>query len=552
MKDSATNERKSKLDTGLETRKVKKQIDLKFTDYSINKYQSDFSTGKKTIKTPIPNSGIKGLMLSQSITTKRKYLVQQFWFNKKADYWTVGEFRPDIFGVKECMTKVVNIMDTHTDDDGRWIKNPKITERQRKDRITKAELEDRTMMTVRECIERLCKANFPKIKKEGTLTGRSAIDMCLPLIGYNKRTRHLIYDDDEFGNGSISFRAYKKYNTVKPQDWDDLFNKFPPGHGCINKINGKITKGVSMYDHAFGKYLIEELTPGIINSFLDEIPRGWSTKRKIIDALQILWANSKKYMGPDRPPNPTTREALDTKQFDVSKGANSSYNSRKFQPETLERIWLSLQKISQMGKHTFQSEALMLMLVSGVRQTECLKIKKDQVFREGNKDNPLDMDNIILLPSKMTKNRKPRFITITEPVAFILDRIDEIYKEPELQKYKFIPWLFATNKSSPKSWRGEDGELSKEIMNSRKTRLTDLRECWETMKDDAKVGGVPRMLRKSYASISVNKLGTSAKARKLTGHIKASTLDIHYDVHNQDEIKDYANEVSEVLKFHKK
>ena len=51
MKDSATNESKSKLDTGLETRKVKKQIDLKFTDYSINKYQSDFSTGKKTIKT---------------------------------------------------------------------------------------------------------------------------------------------------------------------------------------------------------------------------------------------------------------------------------------------------------------------------------------------------------------------------------------------------------------------------------------------------------------------------------------------------------------------
>ena len=173
------------------------------------------------------------------------------------------------------------------------------------------------------------------------------------------------------------------------------------------------------------------------------------------------------------------------------------------------------------------------------------------VFREGNKDNPLDMDNIILLPAQMTKNRKQRFITITEPVAFILDRLDEIYKQPKYQKYKFIPWLFPSNKSTPKSWRGEDGELSKEIMNSRKTRLTDLRECWETMKNDAKVGGVPRMLRKSYASISVKKLGTSAKARKLTGHVKASTLDIHYDVHNQDEIKEYADEVSEVLKFHK-
>ena len=540
---------KSELDTGLENNSVKKPTELKATDYSINKFESDFSLGK-TKKTNIQNSGIKGLKISQSKKTRRKYFVQNFWFEDTSDYWTVGEFRLGVFGIKECRTKVVNIMKTHTDDDGLWIKNPKITERQRKGRITKAELDDRKMLTVKECIEKLCKANFPKIKKEGTLTGKSAISMCLPLIGYNKRTKHLTYDDDEFGNGTIGFRACKQYNTIKPKDWDDLFAKFPPGHGCINKINGKKTKGVSIYDHDFGKYLIEELTPGIINSFLDEIPRGWSTKRKIIDALQILWANSKKYMGPDRPPNPTTREALDTKQFDVSKGKNSDYNSRKFQPGTLERIWVSLQKISQMGKHVFQSEALMLMLVSGVRQTECLKIKKDQVFRKGNKDNPLGMDNIILLPSKMTKNRKPRFITITEPVAFILDRLDEIYKQPEFQKYKFIPWLFPTNKSSPKSWIGTDGGLSQEIMNSRKTKLTDLRECWMTMQNDAKVGGVIRMLRKSYASISVKKLGTSAKARKLTGHIKASTLDIHYDIHNQDEIKEYAEEVSEVLKFH--
>lgn len=532
---------KSKLDTRLEPR---------FTDYSINKYKPNYN-GKKKVYVKIYETGIKGLKLNCIKKTGRKYFIQQFWFNKKADYWTVGEFRLDIFGIKDCKTKVVNMMDTHTDDDGRWIKNPKITERQRKDRITKAELDDRKMLTVNECIERLCKANFPKIKKEGTLTGKEAIGMCLYLIGYNKRTKHLVYDDDEFGNGSFSFKACKQYNTVKPKDWDDLFAKFPSGHGNINKINGKITKGRSIYDHEFGKYLIEELTPGIINTYLDEIPRGWSTKRKIIDALQVLWANSKKYMGPDRPLNPTTREALDTKQFDVSKGKNSNYNGRKYQPETLERMWLSLQKISQMGKHTFQSEALMLMMVSGVRQSECLKIKKSMVFREGNKDNPLDMDNIILLPAQMTKNRKQRFITITEPVAFILDRLDEIYKQPKYQKYKFIPWLFPSNKSTPKSWRGEDGELSKEIMNSRKTRLTDLRECWETMKNDAKVGGVPRMLRKSYASISVKKLGTSAKARKLTGHVKASTLDIHYDVHNQDEIKEYADEVSEVLKFHK-
>ena len=89
-------------------------------------------------------------------------------------------------------------------------------------------------------------------------------------------------------------------------------------------------------------------------------------------------------------------------------------------------------------------------------------------------------------------------------------------------------------------------------MNSRRTRLTDLRECWATMLDDVGVKGVPRMFRKSYASIAVQQLKTSAKAKNLTGHIRASTLDIHYDVHNQDQVKEYANTVSEVFQFHKK
>ena len=115
------------------------------------------------------------------------------------------------------------------------------------------------MLTVKECIERLCKAGLPKIKKEGLLAGSSIRDYCLHLIGKNKRTKHLEYDDDNFGNGIVTFRACKIYNTNKPQSWDDLFSKFPPGHGCLKKINGKELTGVSMYDHpVFSKYLIEE------------------------------------------------------------------------------------------------------------------------------------------------------------------------------------------------------------------------------------------------------------------------------------------------------
>ena len=532
-----------KLDTTLEP------TGPKYTDYSIERYEPVYGN-KKIIVKKILNSGIKGLKLKCIKSTKRKFFVQNFWFDKKSDYWTVGEFRPKIFGVKDCKTKVVEVMDTHTDDNGLWINNPKITQKQKKDRITKAELQNRKMLTVREAIVKLCEANFPKISRQGTLTGKSIMRIALPLIGYNKRTRHIVHNDDEFGNGSISFKSCKQYNTSKPKDWKDLFSKFPPGHGITNSINGKKTIGVSIYDHDFGKYLIEELTPGTINTFLDEIPRGWATKKNMIDALQVLWANSKKYMGPNRPANPTTREALDVKTFDVSKGKNSQYNRRKFTPSELQRMWLSLQKLSL--KHPFQAECFMLMMVSGIRQTECLKITKKMIFLKGNSDNGFGIDNIILLPSTMTKNRQDRFVTITEPVQFVLDRLEELYKRPKLTKYKWVPWLFPSTRSSPKSWL-VDGQINQEIINSRRTRLSDTRECWNSLIDDTGLRHiVPRMLRKTYASMSVKRLKTSATARKLTGHIKASTLDVHYDIHNQEQIKGYADQVAETFDFTQK
>jgi len=49
----------SKLAGGLATE------DLKFTDYAINKHQSNFTNEKKTVVTKIVNSGIKGLKISQ-------------------------------------------------------------------------------------------------------------------------------------------------------------------------------------------------------------------------------------------------------------------------------------------------------------------------------------------------------------------------------------------------------------------------------------------------------------------------------------------------------
>ena len=535
----------SKLGTGLEPTGPKKTTELKFTDYSINKYNPDFKD-KKKINEPFKDSGIKGLKLKCVKSTGNKFFIQQFWFNKRSDYWTVGEVIKDNFGIKECQTKVVQIMKTHTDDNGLWIKSPKITARHLKERVSKAELEDRKMLTVKECIERLYKAGVPKVKREGTLTGRSIMDISLHLIGKNKRTRHLEHDDDKFGNGFLIFKSCKAYNTKKPESWNDLFTKFPSGHGNLKKVNGKALTGVSMYDHpVFSKYLIEELTPGLINSYIDEFPISWGTKRKMIYALQVLWANSKKYMGTTKPLDPTTKEALEVKLPGISKSKNSKYNRRKCGPDEMQKMWLAYQQIHSAEKHTFQPELLMLEMVSGKHFMELSKLKKTDVFAKGKKDNDFGIDNIIILPSGSIKGREEGYITITEPVQFVLDLLDSIYQRPGLSKYKFIPWLFPTLRSSPKSWL-KGTVIDQDYINSKKTRIRDIRECWKTMEAMTGLKNiVQRMYRKTYASMSVKKLGTSAKARKLTGHKKASTLDIHYDIHDTEQIKGYANEVAD-------
>jgi len=529
--------------------KPEDKLTVKFTDYAINKYQVNFDKVKgKSVGVKIENSGLKGLKLFQYKKTKRKYFNQYFWFNNKHDIWTVGEFRLGVFGVKECQTKVVEIMKTHTDDNGLWIKSPKITAKQLKERITKAELENRKMKTIGECIELLCKGGFPKIRREGTLTGTSIRGICLHLIGKNKRTKLLEYDDNQYGDGFVTFRSCKVYNAKKPKDWEDLFNKFPSGHGTLKKVSGKDLTGLSMYDHpTFSKYLIEDLTPGLINDYLDEFPRSYGTKRKMIYALQVLWGHSKKYMGRTKPLDPTTKEALEVKLPGISKAKNSKYNKRKNTAEEMRMMWASFQKQNKEGKHPFQAECNMLEMVSGKHNTELSKIKKADVYPPGKRDNGYGIDNIIILSSGSIKGREEKYINITKPVQFVLDQIEELYKRPELTKYKFIPWLFPSTHSSPKSWLIPGTfEISQEYINGKKTRIAHTRESWKTMQEDTGLRNVVnRMLRKTHSSKTRTTLGNSSEAIKITGHSKTATLDKHYDIHNTEEIREYAHTVAD-------
>ena len=134
MKEDITNKTKSKLVVRLV------EQGLKFTDYAINKHQSTFTDGQKSVFTKIINSGIKWLKINQSSLTKRKYFVQNFWLNKMSHCWTVGEFRLEVYGINECRNEVNEIMKSHCNSESLWTRNPKITKRQKKERVKKAEI----------------------------------------------------------------------------------------------------------------------------------------------------------------------------------------------------------------------------------------------------------------------------------------------------------------------------------------------------------------------------------------------------------------------------
>ena len=169
---------------------------IKFTDYAIEKFMSSFGVPpKERIYTPFDvsrQSALKGLRLCQYLKGKKKYFVLNYWYNRRSLPWTVGEFRLGIFGVKQCQDKIHDIVRTHCDDKGRWIKDPKLTVRDKEIRIAKAVVVDSQKVTINHVIEKYAEAGFPR-KKGKTKKGSSIRRDCLNLFGHNWRTKHLIY-----------------------------------------------------------------------------------------------------------------------------------------------------------------------------------------------------------------------------------------------------------------------------------------------------------------------------------------------------------------------
>ena len=514
---------------------------IKFTDYAIENFTSSFIVKDKVKERAITpfdvskNTALKGLKLCQYRKGQKKYFVLFYWFNKNSWPITIGEFRLGIFGTKQCEEKVYEIVKDHTNDKGIWIRDPKQTIKDKETKIVKAIIVESQKLTINQVIERYVGAGFPR-KKGKTKRGSSIKRDCLNLLGHNWRTKHLIFDDIN-GRGIVHFKANSHKRTAKPESWSDLFAKFPPGHGILKDSYFNPKNERSVYDSDLGKLVIDELTPGIVERYLEAKERSPGTKKALLDSINSVWlfARKKGWLGDSPKLNPC-RQRDGGIVIDKSEAKADPYKDRRFSISEYKNIYHSL--IKKTDQFPFIAEALLLLQFSGLHEEEILRLQKEHVKKELG---------YIFVPKAITKNEvRDLFIDLTPPIQKVLSQLDK-HLSGKYKKYRFVPHLFPTTRIDSKRLHDDT------YIRKAETRLKagSLRGCFKKVLKENNITGSIKMFRKTFSTIAKIVLKGSDKAIALTGHESEETLDIFYDKTPRDEQRQYAFKVAEVFDFDK-
>ena len=557
------------LDTKLEQVEIKQTRSsvepIRFTENAINKVRKENYVFGKRPNLYIPfevskDSHLKGLKLriykgapGQKDTKKVFYL--QFWFGGKADKHSIGQYNQR-FGVRECDEYLINLVKTHTDSKTRfWIKDPNETKRDEKRLIEKPDTTLTAGKSINEVIEDYCKGGFEKDNRVGSRTSKSCQIWLRYMAGYNNRQLLVEFEDDDNGEAVPTFRANKHLRINAPRDWQDLFRKYPPGRGVKKdrhyynrrkKQTYTITasKNKAIYDTDLGKSLIEDLKPGDIEHWLKDVSSGTIKENylKVFISLWI-WARKKGWLGTNPGACPISLKTVYIKK-ELKK--SDPYKDVAIEDlKILEIFWESSEELSK--EFPWAAELHQFLLTTSIRKTEAMKYKKEYINWE---------TMTYVVPKGIAKNRKYKIQPITPELELLFRNILSIGERPGLEYYRMKdhPWLFGTTKSSAAKY------FSKEFKQSHKSHLrTDetytprLRELMRYKAEDPNLLYAPKILRKSYITLSqkVHK-GRSDITALTSRHEDLSQIGRSYNKPGIETRRAWASEVSKVFTFIKK
>jgi len=554
------------LETGEINQTRNKRTIIPFRDSAIDKItktNTDFNLKRfKEFKFDVSKgSSLKGLLLRFSKDTARKDFVLNYWFNNKADFINLGTY-PQI-RCKEIEKKCLELAETHQDDRGLWIKNPKQTRIDEKRIVEKPDTTKPKGYTINEVIEAYCGAALPgeqtergfsKDRKEGYRRAKSCRNWFRYMAGYNHRNTLVRFYDDDQGYGEPKFVPNLHLRVAKPKDMRDLFRKYPPGRGVIKdrvyynrrkkqSYTIPASQNSSIYDSDIGKSLIHELTPGDIEAWIRD-KSSWEIKIDYIKCFVSLWIFARKrgWLGTNPGECP-----FDNGQVYVKKEKRGVDPYKHIAMETGAEFELFWKCSEEMAKQfPMKAELHQFMILTAMRKSEALRMKKEYIDFDKGKLN---------IPKEISKTGyQDEELPITPELEILLRNILDYENDPQFQdfyKMRDFPWLFATRRWKSERYFDKEFKQSHEAhLGGDEKYIPELRKYMRLQSGDPNLMYAPKILRKSYTTLSQQiHGGRSEITKEMTRHASVDTLNKHYNKPNIETKREYAGKVAEVFSF---
>jgi len=508
------------------------ETNLNWTDKEIQKIKytgpKDKAPRQTYYKFPKLTGNLKGCRLRFTPKTNKKVIEWGYTYNHRRYQIDLMDYNLELNrGIKLAEKTLNKILEVHQDEKGNWKSNPKV--------ILGSNLK------VYQVIEQIVEASFPRKKIKGNISKQSQCDYTRVLCGYNDRTKHLEYGENDKGWGITNLKPGSKYKTVK-----SLFKAYPSGKGLIKGTKYNRNNEVSVYDSWLGELEIEKLLPYDIETYLEERKeRTYGTKKNILKALKCLWgfARKRRLLGKNPPMDPTRSEyggVSITKDEDNNyKGAYlNEFSYDENEDKRLHKAFIQIAK-----RHPFISEAFMFLRATGLRIEETLKIKRSYITTDK------DGDPIIKIPRFVMKGKsnylqKDEIVDITPKVQRVIDRLNRQLKRKNYRAYRFTPWLFPTTRiSKEKMATPEDNPGYTQSHNTR-LKPRGLNDCWKKVLTMSNTKGSIKSLRKTYATNAVDLLGLD-NASKTTKHKNRNTLATFYFKQSRKKVKELVYAVAD-------
>ena len=488
---------------------------LEWKNKAISAYNPDTN---KRLTVPFGLSGnLKGLHLRFYPSTKSKTFVLIGRFENKVFYHKCGVFQEGKTGTIEIEKYLSGIADKHKDHDGNWTSNPNA------ENVTDEEIKESIRYRVREGIQKLHQEGYPKVEYEGSIAEKSIRTYTQYHSGYNERRKLLTFGTDENGYGVVK---------LKEGNWDWYWNKFKPYQNCTREDEK------SIYDSKIGAYYFDQLTPEVVENWCNK-GSTYGARVNRLKAIQYLYsACGKLKLTPRNQMDPTRQKYNGVKlnKSKLKKSKVSKYNNISFSVDQLHRIEETLWTLRD--DYPFQTEAVLLMLHTGRRETETLKLTVDNLYKHNGKYHK----DIITMPGNITKKRSEEYIVITEGVQKVLDSLEYQRAKTKFQKYKHIKSLFPKKSIDPLLCADVHWCKTK----TEEIRYRNIETVWKKVVELTGVDGQKKTFRKTLATIGTKVVGAD-KTIQITGHEDTKILLKNY---NKPLIEDKIETAQEIAKVY--